>query len=124
MFGVFGGLALLLAGVGLYAVISFGVARRTREIGIRSALGARPGDVVRLVLGEGVRVTLVGVAIGAALALALGRVVEALLFDASPRDPIVLAVASASLLLVAAVASAVPAWRAAHVDPTTALRED
>ena len=124
MFGVFGGLALLLAGVGLYAVISFGVARRTREIGIRSALGARPGDVVRLVLGEGVRVTLVGVAIGAALALALGRVVEALLFDASPRDPIVLAVASASLLLVAAVASAVPAWRAAHVNPTTALRED
>jgi hypothetical protein len=61
MFGVFGGLALLLAGVGLYAVISFGVARRTREIGIRNALGARPGDVVGLVLGEGVRVTLVGV---------------------------------------------------------------
>ena len=110
--------------MGLYAVISFGVTRRTRDIGIRSALGARPGDVVGLVLGEGVRVTLVGVVIGAALALALGRVVEALLFEASPRDPVVLAAASASLMLVAAVASALPAWRAARVDPTTALRDD
>ena len=124
MFGVFGGLALLLAGVGLYAVISFGVTRRTREIGIRAALGARAGDVVGLVLGEGVRVTFVGVAIGVALALALGRAVEALLFGASARDPVVFAVASASLLLVAAVASAMPAWRAARVDPMMALRDD
>ena len=124
MFGVFGVLALVLAGVGLYAVISFGVTRRTRELGIRAALGARVEDVVGLVLGEGVRVTMVGVAVGALLALALGRMVEALLFDASPRDPGVFAVASASLVLVAVLASVVPAWRAARVDPMTALRDD
>ena len=124
MFGVFGGLALLLAGVGLYAVISFGVTRRTRELGIRAALGARVGDVVTLVLGEGVRVTMVGVAMGALLSLALGRLVEALLFGASPRDPAVFAVAAASLVIVAMAASAIPAWRAARVDPMTALRDD
>ena len=124
MFGVFGVLALLLAGVGLYAVISFGVTRRTRELGIRAALGARAGDVVSLVLGDGVRVTLVGVAIGVLLALALGRLVESLLFGASTRDPAVFGVASASLVLAAMLASAVPAWRAARVDPMTALRDD
>ena len=117
-------LSLVLAGVGLYAVISFGVTRRTRELGIRAALGARAGDVVGLVLGEGVRVTIVGVAIGAVLALALGRVVESLLFGASTRDPVVFGVASASLVLAAVVASVVPAWRAARVDPITALRDD
>jgi predicted permease len=124
MFGVLGGLALLLAGVGLYAVISFGVARRTREIGIRAVLGARVDDVVRLILGQGVKVTIVGIATGLALALALGRVVESLLFGASPRDPLVLGVAAVTLLVVAALASALPAWRAARVDPMTALRDD
>ena len=124
LFGALGVLALGLAGVGLYAVISFGVARRTREIGIRAALGARAGDLVGLVLGEGVRVTLVGVALGVVLALALGRVVESLLFGASARDPVVYAVATATLLLVAALASVIPGWRAASIDPVTALRED
>jgi ABC-type antimicrobial peptide transport system permease subunit len=124
MFGIFGALALLLAGVGLYAVISFGVARRTRELGIRAALGARAADVVGLVFGEGVRVTMIGIAIGIVLALALGRAVEALLFGTSPRDPIVMAVVAITLLVVAAVASAIPAWRAARVDPLVALRED
>ena len=124
MFGALGGLALLLAGVGLYAVISFGVARRTREIGIRAVLGARIDDVVRLILGQGVKVTVVGVATGVALAFALGRVVESLLFGASPRDPLVFGVAAVTLLVVAAVASVVPAWRAARVDPMIALRDD
>jgi predicted permease len=124
LFGALGSLALGLAGVGLYAVISFGVARRTREIGIRAALGARAGDLVGLVLGEGVRVTLVGVAVGVLLAVALGRVVESLLFGASARDPIVYAVAAVTLMLVAGLASVVPGWRAASVDPITALRDD
>ena len=124
MFGVLGGLALVLAGVGLYAVISFGVTRRTREIGIRAALGARLEDVVGLVLAEGVRVTVIGVAVGVALALALGRVVEALLFGASPRDPLVFATAAVTLLAVAALASVGPALRAARVNPMIALRDD
>ena len=124
MFGVFGLLALLLAGVGLYAVISFDVARRTRELGIRTALGARAEDVVRLVLGQGLRVTAVGVAIGILLALALGRVVEALLFGATPRDPYVFGAVAVTLMTVAASASLIPAWRAARVDPVIALREE
>ena len=124
LFGVLGSLALGLAGIGLYAVISFGVARRTREIGIRAALGARAGDLVGLVLGEGVRVTLLGVTLGVVLALALGRVVESLLFGASSRDPLVYAVATVTLLVVAALASALPGWRAASVDPLTALRDE
>jgi predicted permease len=124
LFGALGVLALGLAGVGLYAVISFGVARRAREIGIRAALGARAGDLVGLVLGEGMRVTLVGVALGVLLALALGRVVESLLFGASVRDPVVYVLASATLLAVTALASVVPSWRAARVNPVTALRDE
>jgi predicted permease len=124
MFGVLGGLALLLAGVGLYAVISFGVARRTRELGIRAALGAGVNDVLGLVLGEGLRLTIVGIGVGLALALALGRVVEALLFGASPRDPVVFGAVTATLIVAAALATALPAWRAARVDPMTALRDD
>ena len=124
MFGVFGLIALLLAGVGLYAVISFDVARRTREIGIRTALGARSGDVVGLVLGQGVRVTAVGAGIGVLLSIGLGGIVEALLFDVTARDPAVFALVSVTLLVVAAAASIGPAWRAARVDPVIALRDE
>ena len=124
VFGALGALALVLAGVGLYAVISFGVTRRTRELGIRAALGARRGDVVSLVMGEGVRLTVLGVATGLLLALVLGRAVEALLFGASPNDPLVFGVVAATLVVVASLAAAIPAWRAARVDPMTALRDD
>jgi len=124
MFGVFGVIALLLAGVGLYAVIAFDVARRTRELGIRTALGARAWDVVRLVLGQGLRVTALGVAVGVALALALGRIVETLLFGVTARDPGVLVSVAVTLIVVASAASVIPAWRAARVDPLAALRED
>jgi ABC-type antimicrobial peptide transport system permease subunit len=124
MFGVFGVLALVLAGIGLYAVISFGVTLRTRELGVRAALGARLGDVVRLVLTDGLRVTALGVVVGLLLSLALGRVVEALLFGASPRDPFVFAIVAATLLTVAVAASLVPAYQAARVDPLVALRDD
>jgi predicted permease len=124
MFGVFGVLALVLAGVGLYAVISFGVTLRTRELGVRAALGARVGDVVRLVLTDGLRVTALGVVVGLLLSLALGRVVDALLFGASPRDPFVFAIVAVTLLTVGVAASLVPAYRAARVDPLVALRDD
>ena len=124
MFGVLGLLALLLAGVGLYAVISFGVTRRTRELGIRAALGAGANDVLGLVMGEGLRLTIVGVTVGLVLSSALGRVVESLLFGTSARDPVVFSVVSGTLVAVSALAAAVPAWRAARVDPMTALRDD
>ena len=124
LFGLLGGLALVLAGVGLFAVISFGVKQRMRELGIRAVLGARAADVVRMVVGEGMRVTAAGVAIGLVASAALGRLVEAMLFGASPRDPVVFAVAAGTLLVVAAAASLFPAWRASHVDPMVALRDE
>ena len=124
MFGAFGGLALLIAAVGLYSVISYGVAQRTRELGVRVALGARAADVLRLVVGEGVRVAAAGVALGALGALAAGRFVAPLLFDTSPRDPLVFGGVTLALLLVALVASLVPARRASRVDPMVALRSE
>src|SRR5262249_29555321 len=106
------------------AVISFGVTHRTREFGIRTALGARSEHIVGLVLGEGVRVIVAGTLIGIILALALGRVVESLLFNASPRDPVVFAVVAATLIVGSVGACSTPAWGATGVDPLTALRED
>lgn len=124
MFFGFGALALALAAVGLYAVIAFAVAQRTREIGVRIALGAATRDVVRLVVGEGVRVTLVGVAVGMAIAMAGSTKIAALLFDESPRDPAVYGLVAATLLIVGVVASALPASRAARVDANVALRQE
>jgi putative ABC transport system permease protein len=122
MFTVFGVLALLVAAVGLYSVIAYNVAQRTHELGVRIALGAQSPDVVRLVVGEGVRVSLVGVAIGTLVALAAVRYVGPLLFSVSPRDPLVFGTVAGVLLVVAVAASVVPAWRASHVDPSVALR--
>ncbi len=124
MFGAFGVLALLLSAVGLYSVIAYNVAQRTHELGVRVALGARTGDVVRLVLGEGVRVAVVGISLGLLAALWAGRYVAALLFEISPRDPTVLGVVSVALLAVAVAASLVPALRASRVDPNLALRAE
>ena len=121
---VLGGLALLLAGIGVYGVMSFSVARRTREIGIRMAMGALPGDVVREVVGGALRLALAGVLIGAAGAFALTRVMAGLLFDVSPTDPLVFAAVAALLTTVAAAASWLPARRAAALDPLHALREE
>ena len=120
--GVFAGLALLLALVGLYSVIALSVAQRRREIGVRMALGAQPRDVLTLVLGEGMRVTLLGVATGLAGAFALTRVLRSLLFDMSPTDPRFFAGAAALVALVALVATFAPARRAVRVDATSALR--
>jgi predicted permease len=120
----FGALALTLAAVGLYAVIAFAVVQRTQELGVRIALGARVADVVRLVIGEGLRVTLAGLVIGAAIALIAGRGLTAMLYRVSPRDPAVFAIVALTLLVVGILASAIPALRAARVDPNVALRAD
>lgn len=124
MFASFGGLALLLAAVGLYSLLAFDVGQRTHEIGVRVALGARTEDVIRMILGGGARLVALGAAAGIALSLAGGRFVEPLLFQTSPRDPVVLVAVVATLTLVAAVAMVVPTLRAARVDPIVALRAD
>jgi ABC-type antimicrobial peptide transport system permease subunit len=124
MLGVFGVLALLLAAVGVYGVISYDVGQRTREIGVRMALGARAADVASLVLRDGLRVVAIGGAIGTGIALAAGRLVQPLLYATSPRDPVVLAGVGLLLLVVATLACLLPARRAMRVDINVAIRED
>jgi putative ABC transport system permease protein len=124
MFLAFGILALVLAAVGLYSVIAYNVAQRTHEMGVRVALGAQAGDLVRLVVQQGVGVAVVGVVLGTAIALAAGPWVRPLLFEESPRDPFVFGFVAVTLLAVAAVASFVPARRASKVDPMQALRSE
>jgi predicted permease len=124
LLGAFGSLALLLAAVGLYGVISYSVSLRTRELGVRMALGAARGELVRLVLGEGARLAVVGVALGALLAGLVGRVFGSLLYGVSPLDPLAYALAAGLLLAVALAANLMPAWTAAKVDPMRALRSE
>ena len=120
----FGGLALALAALGLYGVLAYTVAQRTQELGVRIALGAMPRDVFALVVRQGLSVAAMGIALGAVLALAAGRVLASLLYGVSPYDPLVLASAALVLLGAAAVASWVPARRATMVDPVVALRSE
>jgi predicted permease len=122
--GFFGAVALLLATVGLYGTLSYSVARRRNEIGIRIALGAARGRVVQLVLGEVARMVIVGVMLGAVAALASTRLVRSLLYGLSASDPATVIVSVAVLTVVAVAAGALPAWRAARVDPIAALREE
>jgi predicted permease len=122
LLGAFAGLALLLAAVGIYSVLSYSVKRRVREIGIRLALGARLGDVLRRVGFEGMKPALLGVAMGTAGALALGSVLSSLLYGVRPTDPVTFLVVAALLAAVALVTSTVPANRATKVDPMVALR--
>ena len=124
MFVGFGILALLVAAVGLYGVIAYDVAQRMHEMGVRMALGAQTADVIRLVVGQGVRLALVGLGVGSALALAAARWVQPLLFQQSAKDPAVFGVAGALLIGVALVASAVPAARAVRANPSTVLRAE
>ena len=121
---LFGGLAVLLATVGVYAVLSYGVAQRTREIGVRVALGAQRSDVVKMIVGDGVRLAVIGVAIGVLGAYLLSRFVASLLYGVSPQDPRIFAAAAIALAAVAGAAAWIPALRATRVDPITALREE
>ena len=124
MFMAFGGLALLLSAIGLYSLIAYGVAQRTRELGVRIALGANSGRVMRMIVGQGAAFALAGIAIGSGIAWWAADRIEPLLFNEPAKDPVVFAVVGAVLLLVAIVASAKPAYRAMSVDPSEVLRSD
>ena len=117
-------LAIFLAAVGLYGVVAYSVSQRTREIGLRVAIGARPGDVLRMVVGGGMKLALLGVVIGLAAAVGLAQLVEAMLFGVTPSDPASYVATASALLVVAAVASYVPARRAMRVDPLVALQAE
>jgi hypothetical protein len=120
----FAGLALAMAAIGIYGVVSYTVAQRTREIGVRLALGAEMSDIARMVLGEGVRRTAVGVAIGLAGALAASRALRGLLYGVGATDPVTYGAVIALLVAVTIAACLLPAWRAARVNPLIALRGD
>jgi predicted permease len=120
----FAGLALALAAVGIYSVLSYAVRRRVREIGIRMALGAQIRDVVQMVVSDGMRPAVVGILIGFAGALALGRVLERVIYGVSARDTVTFGGVSLLLLTVALIACAVPAYRAAQVEPVKTLRDE
>ncbi len=122
LLGVFSAAALILAIVGIYGVIAYSVAQRTQELGIRMALGADPGDVLKLVVGHGLGLTLTGIAIGLAGAFALTRLMSSLLYQTSATDPIAFAVSALLFTAVALLASYLPARRATRIDPTDALR--
>jgi predicted permease len=124
LLAAFGSLALLLAAIGLYGVISYSVSQRTREMGVRMALGARRTEILRLVMGQGARLALVGVGAGVLLAGLVGRIFTALLYGVSPTDPLAYALAIGVLAAVAAAANLAPALGAARVDPMRALRSE
>ena len=124
LLGVFAVVALAIAAIGIYGVLAYSVTQRTREIGLRMALGAPRAGVLRLIIGEGMAVGVVGIAAGLAASFALSRALSSLLFAVPAHDPATFATVAAALTLVALAACAIPARRASRVDPMIALRED
>jgi len=124
LLAVLGGLALLLAAIGLYAVMSYAVSQSTRELGLRMALGARAPDLLRLVMSRGLALTASGLLFGAAAALPLTRLLGTYLYHVSPHDPLAFATAFGVMLVTAVVACLLPAWRATRTEPMRALREE
>jgi predicted permease len=124
LFALFGGLAALVAAIGVFSSVSYAVSQRAHEFGVRVALGASGGQIVGQVVGEGLRTVAIGVAAGIVLALALGQLVASLLYEVSPRSPAAMVFAAGLLLAAAAAACFMPAWRAGRSDPVSALRTD
>jgi putative ABC transport system permease protein len=124
MTSLFGGMGMLLASIGLYGMIAYHVGQRTQEIGVRMALGATAGDVIRDVLARGGRFALIGIGIGIVLAASLARLLKGLLLGVSPFDPMTYAAVAGLLIAICLIASFVPARRATTVDPLIALRAD
>jgi ABC-type antimicrobial peptide transport system permease subunit len=123
LLSIFGGLALLLATVGLYGVMSYAVSQSTRELGLRMALGARVSDVIRLVMSHGLVLTAVGIGLGAFVAVTSTRLIGNLLYRVNPRDPLAFGFALATMVIAALGACFLPAWRATRTDPVRALRD-
>ena len=124
LLAVFAAVAMLIASIGIYGVLAYSVNQRTQEIGLRMALGAPRGQVLRLIVREGMTVGAIGIGAGVAGALALSRVLASLVFDVPVRDPLTYVVVTASLAVVALVACVIPARKASRVDPIVALRCD
>ena len=120
---MFAGVAMVIAAIGIYGVLAYSVNLRTREIGLRMALGAPREQVVRLIVREGMTVSVIGIAVGVGTALVVNRVLASLVFDIAVRDPITYVAVAVALALVALVACAIPALKASRVDPLVALRE-
>jgi ABC-type antimicrobial peptide transport system permease subunit len=124
LFTLFGVLALVVAGIGIYSTVSYAVSQRTHEFGVRMALGAQTVDVVRMVVGDGLRPVSLGVLIGILMTLAAGRLIASLLYGIDANDPSTIALVAGILGFIAATAMIIPAWRATKADPVAALRAD
>jgi ABC-type antimicrobial peptide transport system permease subunit len=121
---IFAALAFVISVVGLYSVLAYAVSQRTPELGIRMALGAQPGQVIRLVMRNGLELVAIGLALGLAAAAGAGRMIQTLLFDVQPLEPVVYGGVAVVFALVAALACLLPSWRASRIDPLIALRAD